>query len=126
MRRRNLPTVGALSCAFIRHPMINEILKLRFDVSAVERLFPDDAGDSLVSVCIGAVPPYAVDYVRGPSALHDKADGFFIPNWAMRDVSYWSLERVERKEGKSPYQAEGTFRLLESQCHESNCQSRQS
>lgn len=126
MRRRNLPTAAALSCTFIRHPMINEILKLRFDVSAVERLFPDDAGNSPVSVCIGAVPPYAVDYVRGPSALHDKANGFLIPDWAMRDVSYGSLEQVESKDSKLRYQAEGTFRLLESQCHESKCHSRQS
>ena len=127
MRRRNLPTVTALSCTFIRHPMGNEILKLRFYVSAVERLFPDDAGGSLVGVCIGAVPPYAVDYVRGPSTLHDEANGFLIPDWAMWDVSYsGGLEPVDSKDSMSLYRAEGTFRLLESQCHESKCHSRQS
>lgn len=71
MRRRNLPTFAALSGTFIRHPLINEILKLRFDISAVERLFPDDAGFTLMRLLIGAVPSYAVDYMRGSGAFHD-------------------------------------------------------
>ena len=87
MWRRDLPTVAALSGIFIRHPMINETLELRFDVSAVKRFFPDDTGGSLVGLLIRTVPPYAVHDVRGPGALHDEANGFLIPHWAMRGVS---------------------------------------
>jgi hypothetical protein len=67
--------------------MINEIPKLCFDLCTVERLFPDDTGGSLVGLLVRAVPPYAIHYVRGPSALHDEANGVLIPDWGMRDVS---------------------------------------